>query len=111
MDLADELMNDLENDSGSEFDFDGEGDEAAPEAGPSTSADQADDNGDAVADAEAELGEEMVVPEGGVRPAEELDQAAVDAMELGPGAVRSVEQVAKLAASRTMRDVLQVGPY
>ncbi|GAA5833567.1 hypothetical protein JCM9279_001563 [Rhodotorula babjevae] len=112
--LADELMNDLD-DLGSGSDVDDELDSAM--AGPSaatasTSAPQADggddDDGEAGDVDEALLGGaagEVHVPEGGVRPADEVDPEAVNAMDLA--GVAEVGKVARLQGSRTMREVLQ----
>ena len=115
--LADELMNDLD-DLGSGSDVDDELDSAM--AGPSgattsTSAPQADgddnDDGEPGDVDEALLGGaagEVHVPEGGVRPADEVDPEAVNAMDLA--GVAEVGKVARLQGSRTMREVLQVRP-
>lgn len=47
-----------------------------------------------------------LVLEGGVKPADELDQADVDEMELG--AVTDVRSVAKLEGSKRMTEILKV---
>lgn len=47
-----------------------------------------------------------LVLEGGVKPSEELDQSAVDEMELG--AVTDVRSVAKLEGSKRMTEILKV---
>lgn len=47
-----------------------------------------------------------LVLEGGIKPSEELDQSAVDEMELG--AVTDVRSVAKLEGSRRMTEILKV---
>ena len=97
MDLADELMNDLENDSGDEF-------EAQDDHTPTQDGGELEGEGEG--GAEMEVGDEMVVPEGGIKPAQELDQDQVDQMELK--SVAAVSQVAKLSGSKTMREVLAV---
>lgn len=94
--LADELMNDMD-------DFDS--DEEEPVAGPSGAGGQ-DDDADMDEGADGEVTEEMRLPSGGIKPAEELDPAAVNTMELG--AVSEVSRVAKLAGSKVMREVLSV---
>ncbi|GAA6009005.1 hypothetical protein JCM11491_005709 [Sporobolomyces phaffii] len=97
--LADELMNDLDDlDSGSEL---GE-DEPRIEVAPEIKQEEDDDEGTH----DAELTDEMfTVPEGGVRPAEELDQDQVDRMDLTH--VGQVAKVAKLFGGKTLKDVLQ----
>jgi len=95
MDLADELMNDLENDSGEEeleLDEELNGDQEGEQA---------------PAGAEDEVGESMIVHEGGIAQTDELDHEQVNQMELK--SVAAVSEVAKLTSSRTMKDVLQVG--
>ncbi|KWU47243.1 Nop domain-containing protein [Rhodotorula sp. JG-1b] len=52
---------------------------------------------------------EAHVPEGGVKPAHELDEDAVNAMDMS--GVAEVTKVAKLQGGRTMRDVLQKIDY
>jgi U4/U6 small nuclear ribonucleoprotein PRP31 len=96
MDLADELMNDLENDSGDEFDVEDD----------PTAAQDGDEGGGAEGEGEMEVEDEVIVPEGGIKPAQELDQDQVDQMELK--SVAAVSQVAKLSGSKTMREVLAV---
>lgn len=115
--LADELMNDLD-DLGSGSELDDELDAAM--AGPSGSDGQSgagdaaadadgDQDGDGVDAAMAGLADgEAHVPEGGVKPAQELDEDAVNAMDMS--GVAEVTKVAKLQGGRTMRDVLQVRP-
>lgn len=114
--LADELMNDLD-DLGSGSELDDELDAAigstSGAAGPSHGGDNsANADGDEPVDEEtdaamAALPEgEAHVPAGGVKPAKELDEDAVKAMDLT--GVAEVSKVAKLQGSRTMRDVLQV---
>lgn len=66
-----------------------------------------DDDDDEVHVKEEEV-EEMQIPEGGVRPAQELDADDVAQMQLKN--VRDVSSVARLAGSKTFREVLQVGP-
>lgn len=96
--LADELMNDLDSDSGGE-------EEQQPIAGPSNGA-GADFAAEVAMDAEVEVTDEMVVPEGGVKPTLELDPESVDAMEMS--SVAEVGKVAKLAGSKQMKEVLTV---
>lgn len=92
-------MNDLENDSGEEeLELDEEQARQAEEDTPG--------GVEGEGEGEAEVGDEMIVPEGGIKPAQELDQDQVDQMELA--SVAAVSQVAKLTASRTMKDVLSV---
>ena len=93
--LADELMNDLDSDSGGE-------EEAQPIAGPSTGGAEVDMDDEA----DVEVTSEMHVPEGGVRPAVELDPEAVNTMEMT--SVAEVSKVAKLAGSKQMKEVLKV---
>ena len=50
---------------------------------------------------------EMQIPEGGVRPAQELDADDVAQMQLKN--IKDVSSVARLAGSKTFREVLQVG--
>lgn len=95
--LADELMNDLDSDSGGE-------EEQQPIAGPGndiTTEVAMEDDGP-----EVEVTDEMVVPEGGVKPTLELDPESVDAMEMS--SVAEVGKVAKLAGSKQMKEVLTV---
>ncbi|KAL8286285.1 hypothetical protein RQP46_004773 [Phenoliferia psychrophenolica] len=101
--LADELLNDLENDS------DDDQGEEEPEAGPSGSGANGNGGGGGGGDGseDEEMGEvsdEMLLPSGGVRPAEELDPEQVNSMELG--SVAEVGKVAKLARGKLMREVL-----
>lgn len=49
---------------------------------------------------------EMQIPEGGVRPAQELDADDVAQMQLKN--IRDVSSVARLAGSKTFKEVLQV---
>ncbi|GAA5870877.1 hypothetical protein JCM3774_001699 [Rhodotorula dairenensis] len=121
--LADELMNDLD-DLGSGSDLDDELDAAM--AGPSGSngaatgdANGNDDNegeggdGAGAGDADAAMAGlaegEAHVPEGGIKPAKELDEDAVNAMDMS--GVAEVSKVAKLQGGRTMRDVMQKIDY
>ena len=70
-------------------------------------ADGGDQDGDAVDAAMAGLADgEAHVPAGGVKPAHELDEDAVNAMDMS--GVAEVTKVARLQGGRTMRDVLQV---
>lgn len=115
--LADELMNDLD-DLGSGSELDDELDAAMADPSGSNGARQeqsgagdadadGDQDGDGVDAAMAGLADgEAHVPEGGVKPAHELDEDAVNAMDMS--GVAEVTKVAKLQGGRTMRDVLQV---
>ncbi|GAA6006808.1 hypothetical protein JCM10207_009103 [Rhodosporidiobolus poonsookiae] len=125
--LADELMNDLDDLDGGDSDLDNDLDHLV--AGPSSSSVAAthsapaqDDNSPTLKqedDDDADLGDldmgdavpegQAYVPEGGVRPAEELDQEAVEGMDLK--AVAEVGKVAKLQGGRTLRDVLSKIDY
>lgn len=91
MDLADELMTELENESGEDY-----------EQQEDQSTEQAEVEG-------MEVTETLTLPEGGVAPAVELDQEQVDQMQLA--SVDAVSKVAKLTASKTMKDVLQVSTH
>lgn len=97
--LADELMNDLDSDSGGE-------EEQQPIAGPSSGAELATQVAMDDESPEVEVTDEMVVPEGGVKPTLELDPESVDAMEMS--SVAEVGKVAKLAGSKQMKEVLTV---
>ncbi|GAA5952409.1 hypothetical protein JCM3765_001964 [Sporobolomyces pararoseus] len=109
--LADELMNDLDDfNSGSE----GEDQELEQQVGGSASTSQTtsqikqedlegeeDDQ-----DQDQEITDEMMqVPEGGVKPAEELDQDQVNQMDFAK--VGKVGKVAKLYTGKILKDVLQ----
>lgn len=48
----------------------------------------------------------LAVPEGGVRPTDELDRADVERMQLG--AVKDVRQVAKLLAGKRLDEIMRV---
>ncbi|GAA5864607.1 hypothetical protein JCM8547_005597 [Rhodosporidiobolus lusitaniae] len=126
--LADELLNDLDDLDGADDDLDDELDQAMGDAqlssGPSGSHsngaatagdgdsggveggdDDDDDNEQGDTAMQSELAEgEVHVPEGGVKPAEELDAEAVEQMDLG--AVKEVGKVAKLYGGRPLREVL-----
>lgn len=114
--LADELMNDLDDlGSGSEVDDELDNAMAGPSGSTNTGGAEgadgapADDGDDGEAGDEALLGGvpgEVHVPEGGVRPADEVDPDEVNAMDLA--GVAEVGKVARLQGSRTMREVLQV---
>ncbi|KAK4703767.1 U4/U6 small nuclear ribonucleoprotein PRP31, partial [Phenoliferia sp. Uapishka_3] len=93
--LADELLNDLENDS--DDDIAQEQQQAGPSNGGAGDGSDEDEAMDDITD-------EMVLPSGGIRPAEELDPEAVNEMELA--SVPEVGKVAKLARGKQMRDVL-----
>jgi U4/U6 small nuclear ribonucleoprotein PRP31 len=99
--LADELMNDLDSDSGGE-------EEQQPSAGPSNGAGAELATEVAMEDdgPEVEVTDEMVIPEGGVKPTLELDPESVDAMEMS--SVAEVGRVAKLAGSKQMKEILTV---
>ncbi|GAA5901091.1 U4/U6-U5 snRNP complex subunit PRP31 [Sporobolomyces salmoneus] len=105
--LADELMNDLDDlGSGSE----GEDQEleqlvASSTSGPSQIK-QEEDEPEAGEGEDVEITDEMMkVPEGGIKPAEELDQDQVDRMDFAQ--VGQVGKVAKLYTGKTLKDVLQ----
>ncbi|BGP40324.1 U4/U6-U5 snRNP complex subunit prp31 [Rhodotorula kratochvilovae] len=114
--LADELMNDLDDlGSGSEDD-----ELDAAMAGPSGTTNGAEEaegaaggDDDAAGEGDAALPDvpagETYVPEGGVRPADEVDPDAVNAMDLA--GVAEVGKVARLQGSRTMREVIQKIDY
>lgn len=115
--LADELMNDLDDlGSGSELDDELDAAMAGPSGSNGAGQEQSgagdadadgDQDGDGVDAAMAGLADgEAHVPEGGVKPAHELDEDAVNAMDMS--GVAEVTKVAKLQGGRTMRDVLQV---
>ncbi|GAA5835708.1 hypothetical protein JCM3766R1_005828 [Sporobolomyces carnicolor] len=105
--LADELMNDLD-DLGSGSEPEQEGDEpVVVDRGHA-----ADDSSTVNVKEEEDQDEEDdmtkmigVVPEGGVKPADELDEDEVNRMEFGE--VDSVESVARLYHGKTLKDVLQ----
>lgn len=106
--LADELMNDLD-DLGSGSEPEQEGDEpVVVDRGHA-----ADDSSTVNVKEEEDQDEEDdmtkmigVVPEGGVKPADELDEDEVNRMEFGE--VDSVESVARLYHGKTLKDVLHV---
>lgn len=129
MGLEEDLLADLEGDDA--YDEQEQGDDvvAGDEANPAEQADDVlstraptlkrkashadNDNGmdedtdedeDGVQVKEEEM--EMVIPEGGVRPADELDEDDVAKMQLKN--VRDVSSVAKLAGSKVFKEVLQV---
>ncbi|CAK9783880.1 putative Pre-mRNA splicing factor [Cutaneotrichosporon oleaginosum] len=111
MSLADTLL----------ADFDGlSDDEPAPQASSSSSArpqkrslaDDLGDDLDADGDLKMEDGSSAVgfVPEGGVRPAEELDADEVEATDLA--AIADVSKVAKLMSGTKLKEVLEdIGRY
>lgn len=99
--LADELLNDLENDSDDDL---GEDEQQAGPSGSGAGGAAAD--GDGSDDEMDDVTEEMLLPSGGVRPAEELDPEQVNTMELA--GVAEVGKVAKLARGKLMREVLTV---
>ena len=114
--LADELMNDLDSGSEQGDEYELENGQDVVQNGRASKGDGEDDDEDDDMDdgdagpgfggAEGD-GEDMHVPEGGVKPTLELDPDAVNDMALG--AVTQVGKVAKLAHSGTLKDVLKVG--
>ncbi|BGP16230.1 U4/U6-U5 snRNP complex subunit prp31 [Rhodosporidiobolus nylandii] len=110
--LADDLMNDLDSlDGGSDDELDAlvTSDQqpiASTSGSPTIKQEPSDDEGGDEGDAAMqELREgEVHVPEGGTRPAEELDQEAVEQMDLR--SVGEVGKVAKLYGGRQLREVL-----
>jgi U4/U6 small nuclear ribonucleoprotein PRP31 len=98
--LADELMNDLDTDS--------EGEEE-PLAGPSHHGEAEAEEAVMDEDNEHDISDAMLLPEGGVKPTQELDPEAVNTMDLA--SVAEVGKVAKLAGGKTMKDVLTVRPF
>ena len=96
MDFADELAADLELDGPSQF-------EHEPSAEPAMDVDAADDLEDAAAVS-------MPLPEGGVRPADELDADEVEATDTA--GIADVGTVARLAGSRAFKQCLaDIGRY
>lgn len=72
--------------------------------------DQGDDDGDEEMEYRVKEEEvEMLIPEGGVRPAEELQADDVAQMELKN--VKDVASVAKLSGSKAFKEVLQVSAF
>lgn len=115
--LADELLGDLDGLSGGEEDEPIEEPKPPPQAfkAPGLPASASlkrkhsgddEDEDENMSDDDAAAGGGGLVLEGGVNPAEELDQDAVDEMELG--AVTDVRSVAKLEGSKRMSDILKV---
>lgn len=127
-DLADELLRDLEGDDDDVGGYSDEEINAGSPAGPGGTetmpsvtklqkrkAEDGDDDMDANglnSDDDADVNGlvkqeevEMVIPEGGVRPAEELDAEDVAQMQLKN--VKDVRNVAKLSGTRTFKEVLQ----
>jgi U4/U6 small nuclear ribonucleoprotein PRP31 len=110
--LADELLNefdDIEEDNTPEADDDGFKIPSLP--GPSSNKrKQPPTNGSddemSEGEGEEEDGKAGLVLEGGVKPAEELDEDDVKQMELGK--VGDVRSVAKLEGSKRMNDILKV---
>jgi U4/U6 small nuclear ribonucleoprotein PRP31 len=110
--LADELLADIDDLS------DGGAEEPAPSAAPSTSngtnglkRKAAEDADMSEAEEEAEGSEAEadetggLVLEGGMKPADELDAADVQQMDLG--GIEDVDSVAKLESSKRMADILK----
>lgn len=136
MSLADELLLDLDGDSDGALSDTEQQPQAGPSTSKSTSStkssggglmlppstlpskrkaleDSLDDANGGGADSDDEMdggGEEgeglMAIPEGGVRPADELDKDAVEEMALG--GVDDVKKVAKLLGAKRLEDVLRV---
>lgn len=121
-DLADELLRDLEGDDEEGGNYsDEEAEPQAAEATPSAtklSKRKATDDGDGEnglddddTDDDVAAGfikpeeVEMSIPEGGVRPAEELDAEDVAQMQLRN--VKDVKSVARLSGTKTFKEVLQ----
>ncbi|KAK0529757.1 U4/U6-U5 snRNP complex subunit prp31 [Tilletia horrida] len=100
------------------MDEDDDGDAAAGTgAGASSLADELEDDaeldGDDDEDEEEEMGDDedagkqpTNLPSTAVAPAAEMEQSQVDALDLGPDAVRSVHTIATLARSAKLRDAL-----
>ena len=99
--LANELLADLE-DFGDD-DMNDNQSEASQDAPPKHGDNEADED---MLDLDAN-GEELVdLPEGGIRPADELDAEDVQQMEFG--AIEDVTKIAKLEESKRMSDILKV---
>ena len=97
MDFADELAADLELDGPSQF-------EREPSAEPAMDVDGADD------DLEDAAAADMALPQGGVRPADELDADEVEATDTA--GIADVGTVARLAGSRAFKQCLaDIGRY
>lgn len=113
--LANELLDDLDGLSGEEEgdDYESRNGFKLPELPASATLKRKrpdDNNGDSDVnmsddDNEEDKGGGLVLG-GGVKPADELDQADVDEMELG--AVQDVRSVAKLEGSKRMTEILKV---
>jgi U4/U6 small nuclear ribonucleoprotein PRP31 len=112
--LANELLDDLDGLSGGEEDGPYESQNGFVVPGLPASAalkrKRSDNNGDSDVnmsdgDEEEDTGGGLVL-EGGVNPADELEQADVDEMELGT--VQDVRSVAKLEGSKRMTEILKV---
>lgn len=100
-------MDDLENDLLADFDY--EDDDQVDEQKPDAASLQ--QNGDAMdedgaSDEEAAAAEPLNVPEGGVKPADELD--AEDVAKLDTASMANVSAVARLAGSSVFQEALQV---
>lgn len=109
--LADELLDDFDALSGGEDEQAEEKQKSKfklPGAPASTlkRKHEDEDEDENMSDGDEGDGKGGLVLEGGVKPAEELDQADVDEMELG--AVSDVRNVAKLEGSKRMKDILKV---
>lgn len=106
--LADELMEDLEDDVDS-------GDEELQALieektgqGPAELDDTAEAGNDEQKDADNYTAD-IVRAQGGIQPAQELNEEDVEAMQLG--SVAEVKQIAKLLNSRNLKDTLDVRPW
>lgn len=114
MDLADELLADFEEEG--DFGYENERVEEEPEAPTSSNQlkrkrseqDAADEDGDeemqAVGDSKT-----LAVPEGGTKPAEELDADEVQQMNMIK--LADVTKVARLTSSPAFQSVLSVGLF
>lgn len=101
-------MNDLDDfNSGSEDGGDQELEQQVPSEPTIKQEEEEDDQDDENEGQATEITDEMMrIPEGGIKPAEELDQEQVDRMDLK--SVGEVGKVAKLYNGKTLKDVLQV---
>jgi U4/U6 small nuclear ribonucleoprotein PRP31 len=128
-DLADELLRDLEGDDNDVGEYEEEEVDAGSPAGPDgaetmssvtklqkrKAEDQDGENGMDEDDEDDEEGTgeghvkqeevEMAIPEGGVKPAEELDAEDVAQMQLKN--IKDVRSVARLSSTKTFKEVLQ----
>lgn len=110
--LADELLDDFDGLDGGEEEVDEEKPQTqfkAPGSPASASKrkHESEDEDENMSDGEGEEDQQGgLVLEGGVKPADELDEADVEDMQLG--AVSDVRNVAKLEGSKRMKDILKV---